>query len=601
MKKSFHARMRSITSLLMALPLGALAQEPANSGAHQAGAPPYVAPQPGEGLKVRIGSKGLESVKYDGKELLIAGYGMVELFNHPKLFKADGTSDAAASQPDSVTREGDTITQVFPWGKISTTYGLKDTRLTMKVVVENSSPDELRASLRLLGIKFPATPDASVVDVGMWGNGGIGKMGLSPLGVNAKSSPPVIATKSPIAAMDYCIDDSEGIGSISIPFALDGKAALQFPVAASVGDIPAGGKSEATFSLRFAPATPGPITFACARDVLECFAKKHPFTLKWDDRRPIGQIMLAWTGVTGEALKTNPSRWMVANGTKQTVDTTTPEGREEFRALVLRWADVCIKTLKEAGAQGMVTWDPEGQRIGHTFYGESHMTGELAPEMVEEVEVEVIEGGKPKMVKMPLIDAYFRKFLDAGLRTGVCLRPQSVSINPAGFPIQKELAGEEAYQNLKTDIEYARKHWGCTFFYIDSTFDPITKGSMDPEILTRLNREFPDILMMPENQTTLYYSCSAPLDGTAHHGVFRTHPKIRELWPEAFTLLMGAGTQVLGEKSSTPEVKAQRRALLLDGIKHGDIPMVPGWYLPEGTKEVMAIYQEAAEAKAAGK
>jgi hypothetical protein len=205
-------------------------------------------------------------------------------------------------------------------------------------------------------------------------------------------------------------------------------------------------------------------------------------------------------------------------------------------------------------------------------------------------------------VKMPLIDAYFRKFLDAGLRTGVCLRPQSVSINSEGYPIQKELAGEEAYQNLKTDIEYARKHWGCTHFYIDSTFDPITKGSMDPEILTRLNREFPDILMMPENQTMLYYSSSAPLDSMAHHGVTRTQPKIREVWPEAFSVIMAnGGTKMNGEKSLAPEVQASRRAEMVNGVKHGDILMVPGWYLPEGTKEVMSIYQEAAEAKNAGK
>jgi hypothetical protein len=289
---------------------------------------------------------------------------------------------------------------------------------------------------------------------------------------------------------------------------------------------------------------------------------------------------------------------MVANGTSQKVDTTTPEGRKEFQKLVLRWADNCIKVLKEAGAQGMVTWDPEGQRNGQTFYGEPHMIGKLAPEMEEQIEVEVLENGKPKMMKMPIIDAYFRKFRDAGLRTGICFRPQKVEFNDAGFPIQKELSGEDAYREMKEDLEYAKKRWGCTLFYIDSTTD--AKGPLDPEMFIRLQREFPDVLMMPENQTLLYYTCSAPLDSMAHHGVACTQPKIRELWPEAFTVTMAnGGTGIMGDKNISPEVRAKRREAMLDGVKHGDILMFHGWYMNEGTKELMGIYKEAAEAKAA--
>ena len=145
------------------------------------------------------------------------------------------------------------------------------------------------------------------------------------------------------------------------------------------------------------------------------------------------------------------------------------------------------------------------------------------------------------MTTMPLVDAYFRKFRDAGLRTGVCLRPQELKFRPNGDPYQAATSGEEAYQDMKEDLEYAKSRWGCTLFYIDSTVDHKAKGSLEPELFSRLQREHPDVLLMPENQTLRYYTCSAPLDSMLHHGVSRTAPRIRDLWPEAFTVTMANG------------------------------------------------------------
>ena len=132
-----------------------------------------------------------------------------------------------------------------------------------------------------------------------------------------------------------------------------------FPFVAHIGAIPAGGKRELTYSLRFSPN--GPITFAAARDVLDSFAKRYPFTLKWDDRRPIGMMFLATSGVQGEQQKVNPRRWIVVNNGK--FDMTTPEGRIQFQQGMLKWADNAVKVHLEARAQGMVTWDIEGQQI----------------------------------------------------------------------------------------------------------------------------------------------------------------------------------------------------------------------------------------------
>ena len=202
---------------------------------------------------------------------------------------------------------------------------------------------------------------------------------------------------------------------------------------------------------------------------------------------------------------------------------TTPNGKMRFQQGVLKWADNAVKVHLQAGAQGMVTWDIEGQEYpSATFYGEPHLVGKLAPEMEEEVQVEAMEDGQAKTVKMPLVDAYFRKFRDAGLRTGVCLRPQELKFNPNGHPYQAATSGDEAYQDIKEDLEYAKKRWGCTLFYLDSTVDHKAKSPLEPELFERLQQEHPDVLLMPENQALRYYTCSAPLDSMVHHGVTRT-------------------------------------------------------------------------------
>jgi hypothetical protein len=302
-------------------------------------------------------------------------------------------------------------------------------------------------------------------------------------------------------------------------------------------------------------------------------------------------MFLATSGVRGEEQKVNPRRWMVVNGGR--FDITTPEGKMRFRQGVLKWADNGVKVHLQVGAQGMVTWDIEGQEYPSArFYGEPHLVGKLAPEMEEEVQVEVMEDGQPKTMKMPLVDAYFRKFRDAGLRTGVCLRPQEVGFRPNGHPYQAAISGDDAYQDIKEDLEYAKKRWGCTLFYLDSTVDYKAKSPLEPELFERLQQEHPDVLLMPENQALRYYTCSAPLDSMVHHGVSGTAPRIQALWPESFSVLMAnEGTRVLGQ-ANTPEARAERRAQLLDGVARGDILMFTGWYMNKGVEEIMSIYYD---------
>jgi hypothetical protein len=91
--------------------------------------------------------------------------------------------------------------------------------------------------------------------------------------------------------------------------------------------------------------------------VLERYATKYPFQVNWRDHRPIGAIFLASSGIN---IATNPRRWIMNSGK---IDITSNEGKARFRGALLSLADKSIKVLKDANAQGMITWDQEGEEF----------------------------------------------------------------------------------------------------------------------------------------------------------------------------------------------------------------------------------------------
>ena len=225
--------------------------------------------------------------------------------------------------------------------------------------------------------------------------------------------------------------------------------------------------------------------------------------------------------------------------------------------------------MKGLNAQGVVTWDPEGEEYGsQTYYGDPRLTPRLAPEM-EEKDAQGV----------PAIDAYFAKFRAAGLRVGVCLRPQQIAfVN--GAPAQQDSL--DPAKTLIAKIAYAKKRWGCTLFYADSTVRP-KGGALSPDAFRAVNAAFPDVLVMPENQTTRDYAYSAPFDSFAHHGVTTTYAGVRALYPGAFTALYVGG----GEKMEAAHAR------LVAAVKRGDILLFHGWYEAGGDAEIRRIYQEA--------
>jgi hypothetical protein len=287
--------------------------------------------------------------------------------------------------------------------------------------------------------------------------------------------------------------------------------------------------------------------------------------LRWTDHRPIGALFLATSQKHPEK---NPRGWFL---NAADVDLTTAEGLAKWRTRLMKYADDSIRILKEIDAQGMITWDPEGQEFpGATFYGDPRLAPRLAPE------TDFVDGGS-----LRALDEYFRKFREAGLRTGVTLRPQSIEFKD-GVPLQRFV--ENPTEQLLDRIEYARKRWGCTLFYVDSTYGPV--GALNAEVFETIARRHPDILLMPENESFRYFAYSAPLNSFHHHGVTSTPSSLREVYGQAFSALLATTT---GDKMRTG------RAALVEAVRRGDILIVNAWYEGRHIEFVKDVYRDAAQ------
>ena len=209
-------------------------------------------------------------------------------------------------------------------------------------------------------------------------------------------------------ALNFCSDDLDC--SVDVRYSTSSPAGTSYPFIITCGDIKPGASKTFNISLRFGPA--GARVGDLSGDVLERYAKKYPLQIDWKDRRPIGAIFLASSGINAA---TNPRRWIMYQGN---VDITSAQGKAAFREALLKMADSSIKVLKDANAQGMITWDPEGQEfLESCYYGDPRLTPMLAPE----TEVKDDRG-------MTAIDEYFERFRRAGLEVGVCIRPQQITM-----------------------------------------------------------------------------------------------------------------------------------------------------------------------------
>src|ERR1043166_656809 len=536
---------------------------------------PTPTPSPGlssgraKGLNFVVGVRGLDSLSFNGESLLESAKSG-ELQPQKSAFRAvlDAVLPLSSAGVAKPNEKPNTIELGYPWGRITCTYGKQDDRLTMRIEVSNTSTKAVdEFSLRLMELKFPRIPKGGPLEAGMFGFGFKGPEWLLdqcppsiPLIADPRFVVPIIPVDYGSGALNFCSDDGEC--AVSVPYSTNFPARTSYPFVITCRDIKPGANKTFNVSLRFGPS--GAQGQDLSADALQSYAKKYPFEVNWSDRRPIAAIFLAGPQIS---VGSNPRHWTVNFGE---VDVGNDKGKAAFRTALLRLADVSVQVLKDVGAQGMITWDPEGEEFpGACYYGDPRLVPKFAPEMEFKN-----EAGKS------VIDEYFEKFRSAGLRTGICLRPQDIAmIN--GKPVHQAADDDQATRILREKVAYAKQRWGCTLFYVDST---ATSGRpFYPDVFKAVAQAFPDVLLIPENESMRYFAYSAPLNSYQHHKITSTPFGARLVYPKSFSVLMAADGD-----------KPEDHSALLNAVRNGDILLLNGWYGGPVAEKIKKLYAEAA-------
>jgi len=523
------------------------------------------------GVAFALGENGLTSLSFNNQQLLVNSRGNVRPVGYtPRLQGPDGAIVVPQDRPVTTwDAQGSKIRHQYSWGVVECTYVQRGNTIGFTVRVTNTSTATIIQALDLdiAELAFTAIPSGRVLEAGMWGQGG-GWRPLHEIPLIAKSDqmPPAIFVNFAGGALAFTNDGDPSAASrstVAIPFTSNPTTKLTYPLRISFPPIAAGKSIRAAVSLRFA----GPDASAqeLAGDVLQRYRDAYPYAVNWPDRRPIGALFLATSQRHPDK---NPRGWFSNAGD---VDVTTPGGLAKWRARLMKYADDSIKILKDVDAQGMITWDPEGEEFpSATYYGDPRLMPRLAPETD-------FTGGRA----LGALDEYFQKFQDAGLKTGLTLRPQTIEFRN-GLPFQKFV--EDPTQELLDKIEYARARWGCTLFYIDSTYDGV--GSLNADVFRTIAERYPDILVMPENENFRDFVYSAPLNSFHHHNVTSTPASVREVYGEAFSTLL---------VTTTEEKMRAGYAALVDAVRRGDVLIVNAWYAGKHTEFVKSIYRDAGQ------
>ena len=197
--------------------------------------------------------------------------------------------------------------------------------------------------LRLMELNFPSVPNGGTLEAGMFGFGFKGPewpLHQYPPSIPSVADPrfvvPIVRVDYGTGALNFCSDDLEC--SVDVRYSTNSPARTSYPFIITCRDIKPGTSKTFNVSLRFGPA--GARVQDLSGDVLERYAKKYPLQIDWKDRRPIGAIFLASSGIN---VATNPRRWIMNEGK---IDITTDQGKAAFREALLKLADSQHQSVK---------------------------------------------------------------------------------------------------------------------------------------------------------------------------------------------------------------------------------------------------------------
>jgi hypothetical protein len=499
-------------------------------------------------------TNGLGSVKSDNVEFLQNGdFRVGEVLLKGPQGETYSGSTSGTSVFDQEHRE---LTITFPWGTVRTGYAATNNRLTVTITTTNTSDSATIQGIHYtpMVLKFPEKVreyDGSI-----------------PLLAHNVGQVAAVKISYGLGTMAVVAEDVEQPLMVGFPWAFDKPANTVFPLSVHtdrvssypdsypriVRPIPPKGTDQYIVSLRFGRSKATEPSLA--GDVDKKFAAAFPQQLKWTDRRPIGAIFLA-TGP--QEWTTNPRGWF---GDAK-LDITTPTGRAEFRQRILNLADGAIHIMRDMNAQGAITWDVEGQEFRHatTYIGDPRLVDTLAPEMAE------------------VADEYFARFRAAGLRTGICVRPQLLQM-ATNKKSASQTPVDDPTSLLLDKIAYAKKRWGVTLIYLDSNVNGKDPNPLDASIIQKVMAAFPDCLLIPEHYTLRYYAYSAPF-AELRRGMVSTPDSMRDVYPKAFSLIYTADGPL-----------DLYRDNLKMAVKHGDSLMYRTWFPDPQNQKVKAVYKQ---------
>lgn len=544
------------------------------------------------GLQIAYDTQGIQRVVYQGTVLEDVSQHPSDAFHiwHMKLTDLSGNPATCNQCGWGETNNGrswdlgtQTWTYSFVWGSINVKFQQVGDTLNMTVTENNLANSGYildGATIYPFVLNFPQLP-AGFADVSYpqyafettgpgvttadWGSGEV-------VAVVPDSSKPLYSGFKPT-----------GTGTAYTPI-ISGTTPDGIAVFLPHNDRPVhpGESDTFTVSLRFAPSqTP---TSALASDAYQNWASTWPAQLTWTDRRVIGTAYLA-SSPSGDPTRSggypnNPRRYF-NDSNPADFDVTTPEGLRRFQAKVLQQAASVVTNLTALNAQGVLTWDIEGEQYPQatSYVCSPDQIAQVAPEM----ESTISDTNSP-FYGIKLDDAYFKTITNAGFRVGVCIRPQQFTLNSDGTAQQNELPVSPIAAQLVRKMQFAHSRWGATLFYVDSNVEA-NGAVLDASIFQQVAAALPDSLIIPEHSTPKYYAYTAPFLTFIYHGDLGTDSTVYNYYPHAFSAIL-----INDVLAST---LAANIGPLTASVQHGDILMGHAGYAQANNPTIEQIYQAA--------